>query len=202
MRTPRRSLKLIWFKLSSQRHRVLDRAKASPQQRLDNCHTQKYMSRIWSPTGNQRERSLNLGNDNPSYALLLPNTTRGNMFLPCSTWNLAPHTHTHSFLHPFWTTVVLTPLLSCWAGGRKLVKWHPPGASRNTPKPPAADDRQARHAGWRLSHSADWLTDWQTCFEWLQNTFSCDPPLHPVSRRHYFRQFFVCKRAQRVEQVD
>lgn len=145
---------------------------ASPRQRLDNCHTQKYMSRIWAPTGNQRERSLNLGNDNPSYALLLTRTAEQICFSHTRP-EISPHTHSlispplldHSSLN---TAVSLAELVvgSLWSDTHRGHLEIPQNRLQLT------TGRLATPAG----DFPTGLTDWQTCFEWLQNIFSCDLP--------------------------
>lgn len=76
---------------------------------------------------------------------------------------------THSLISPpHLTTVVLTPPYSCWAGGGKLVKGHPP-ASWNTPN----------HSSWRRTASPPRLLetfpDWLHCVltDWLTNQQAC-----------------------------
>lgn len=101
----------------------------------------------------------------PAIRCLCPKWLRKKMF-PMLNMKSRP---THSLISPpHLTTVVLTPLYSCWAGGRKLVKWHPPGHLKNTPNHQKLTTGRlampAHHAGWRLSHrqagcAARWLTD-------------------------------------------
>lgn len=132
------------------------------------------------------ECSLNPCNENHSYVLLVSKMAEKICF-PYSTWNLAPRTH--SFLHPIWPqhpwhrcTLAELVVGSSWSDTHRGVLKYA--------KPPAADDRQARHAGWRHSHRqtgcpASWLTDWQTCYKHARNaskTYLCsrsyyvDPP--------------------------